>query len=386
MERPVLPWRSRADYGIVQRIAQLCNPGDWTSMPRLLARLVLTTAILAAAHVPGRAQSDTLTLISGFGPGGGDSQGGSARQSGASQLRPQPVYDLTARLYARHIGRFLPGIGKVSLRLMPGAGSLRAARWLYRDAPADGSVLATVSGRALRQMMLRGEMQGDQPFTAIGGRITGEYICAHRRRSGQVAAPMAFGATAPGERSFVHAQAIAEANIAGIRLVAGYANSVQLALAFRRREIDGFCGLGAAMIRSQLGSAMASGELVPLVRFSPPGRGVLQHIAGASDKLANPASGTGNASQMRDGIRFLERQGMIDFALLAPLGVPGTQSARLRDAYSQMLADPEFRREAVRWSLEVNPVTAAEIDRAFGHLNALAKTAQPAMQRWSGTR
>src|SRR5262249_55450421 len=60
-----------------------------------------------------------INLIVGYGAGGG--------------------YDLTARLLARHIGRFIPGQPSVAVQNMVGAGSLRAANYLYGAAPKDGS-------------------------------------------------------------------------------------------------------------------------------------------------------------------------------------------------------------------------------------------------------
>ena len=48
-----------------------------------------------------------LNLVVGYGPGGG--------------------YDITARLVARHLGKFIPGNPSVVVQNMPGAGSMRAA-------------------------------------------------------------------------------------------------------------------------------------------------------------------------------------------------------------------------------------------------------------------
>src|SRR5262245_6515962 len=64
-------------------------------------------------------QGRQINLIVGYGPGGG--------------------YDLTARLLARHIGRFIPGQPSVVVQNMVGAGSLRAANYLYGAAPKDGA-------------------------------------------------------------------------------------------------------------------------------------------------------------------------------------------------------------------------------------------------------
>ncbi len=192
-----------------------------------------------------------LTLVSGFGPGGGDAQATSGSRKNSGAARPRPVYVLTIRLYARHLGRFLaPGV-TVALKHMPGSGSLRAARWLYTQAPARGVVAGAIAGAALRHMIIRGEVRPERRFVAIGGRAGGEYVCARRRpaaRTDDTARPALFGATAPRERSFVHARALAATGKLKLRLISGYSNSTHLALAFRRMEIDGFCGLDSPTI------------------------------------------------------------------------------------------------------------------------------------------
>jgi tripartite-type tricarboxylate transporter receptor subunit TctC len=97
---------------------------------RHVAISVTVAAMLsAAAAVSGPAEvaveafysGRQVNLIVGYGPGGG--------------------YDLTARLVARHIGRFIPGHPSVVVQNMVGAGSLRAANYLYGAAGREGGEL-----------------------------------------------------------------------------------------------------------------------------------------------------------------------------------------------------------------------------------------------------
>jgi tripartite-type tricarboxylate transporter receptor subunit TctC len=109
-------------------------------MPRRWARrtpkaFALTTVVSAALvwampwTLPAQADAvadfyrgKTVTLVVGYGPGGG--------------------YDVYARLVARHIGRHIPGNPTIVVQNMPGAGSLRAVNWLYNLAPKDGTAIA----------------------------------------------------------------------------------------------------------------------------------------------------------------------------------------------------------------------------------------------------
>jgi tripartite-type tricarboxylate transporter receptor subunit TctC len=53
-------------------------------------------------------------------------------------------YDLYGRLVARHLGRHVPGNPAVVAQNMPGAGSMKAANYLYEVAPKDGTALGVI--------------------------------------------------------------------------------------------------------------------------------------------------------------------------------------------------------------------------------------------------
>src|SRR5262245_22169803 len=53
-------------------------------------------------------------------------------------------YDLYARLIARHLGKHIPGSPTVVAQNMPGAGSMKAANYVYQVAPKDGTALGVI--------------------------------------------------------------------------------------------------------------------------------------------------------------------------------------------------------------------------------------------------
>src|SRR5215813_5091984 len=53
-------------------------------------------------------------------------------------------YDIYARVVARHLNRFIPGNPTIVPKNQPGAGSGRAASFLYSVAPKDGTVIGAV--------------------------------------------------------------------------------------------------------------------------------------------------------------------------------------------------------------------------------------------------
>ena len=88
-------------------------------LPLALAMLLVTP--LAGAKAADAFTGKSMEFIIGFGAGGG--------------------YDTYGRLIARHIGRHIPGNPNLVPKNMPGAGSLRAANYLYFNAPQDGTAI-----------------------------------------------------------------------------------------------------------------------------------------------------------------------------------------------------------------------------------------------------
>jgi len=88
-------------------------------------------------------QGKQITLIVGAASGGG--------------------YDAQARLLARHIGKHIPGNPTVVVQNMPGAGSGKAAAFLYMQGAKDGTDLGAVYPGAIMDPLL-GEHGDKAPY------------------------------------------------------------------------------------------------------------------------------------------------------------------------------------------------------------------------------
>src|SRR3954465_2878058 len=90
------------------------------------AMLLGAVAMASPAHAQTLEQfykGKNINLIIGYSAGGG--------------------YDVYARLLARHLGKHIPGNPTIVPQNMTGAGSLRAATYVYSAAPKDGTVIGT---------------------------------------------------------------------------------------------------------------------------------------------------------------------------------------------------------------------------------------------------
>src|SRR3954470_12550795 len=69
---------------------------------------------------------------------------------------PGGINDISARLMARHLGRFIPGNPGAVVQNNPGAGGVITANRLYHNAEKDGTVIAKFE-RAVPQLAIQGD-------------------------------------------------------------------------------------------------------------------------------------------------------------------------------------------------------------------------------------
>ena len=138
----------------------------------LRSHLRVTGLAVVFAALIGPAQADSvadfyrgksITLAIGYSAGGG--------------------YDLYGRLLARYIGKYIPGNPSVVPQNREGAGSLRAAIYIYNAAPRDGTVIGTFS-RSMAVAPLLSEAPFDaSKFTWLGSISTDVNVCMTWGRS-----------------------------------------------------------------------------------------------------------------------------------------------------------------------------------------------------------
>src|SRR5262249_35082261 len=130
----------------------------WVSAAALAAALATQGA--RSAGVEDFYRGKTVSLLIGYSVGGG--------------------YDAYGRLLARHFGKHLPGNPSVVPQNMSGAGSLKAANYLYSVAPKDGSVIGTFSrSQGIAPLLDKAEFDSTK-FTWLGSVTDEVSLCVTR--------------------------------------------------------------------------------------------------------------------------------------------------------------------------------------------------------------
>jgi tripartite-type tricarboxylate transporter receptor subunit TctC len=290
----------------------------------------------------------TVTLVIGYSAAGG--------------------YDTYARVVARHLGDHIPGRPTILPQNMEGAGSLRAANYLYAAAPKDGSVIGMVArGMAMEPLIGRSHASFDsRKLTWLGSGTNEVSTCVTGHASavktwGQaLTTPFTVGGEGSGSDPDVFATVMRNVFGVKLRLVSGYPGTAEITLAIERGEIDGRCGWSYSSLKQQHPDWVANQQVNILVQLALSRSPELPDVPLIADLATT--------DRQRQILRLVFSRQAMARPFLAPPGIPDDRKQALRAAFDETMKDPAFLAEAKQHGLEVNPVSGAEIDKLIEEL------------------
>jgi tripartite-type tricarboxylate transporter receptor subunit TctC len=285
-------------------------------------------------------------------------------------------YDIYARVVARHLNRFIPGNPTIVPKNQPGAGSGRAASFLYSVAPKDGTVIGAVFPGAIMGPLLDDRAQPlyePTRFQYLGSADNATRVCISHERSkikrfeDTLKQKTIMGASAAGGSTRDYINMLKKATGAMFDLVAGYKGTADIFLAMERGEVDGMCGLDWASLKSQRPdwvrnrtvNILAQINLEPeaeLSRLSVPP--IWTFIVGEDDKKA---------------AALIISQQVFGRPYLAPPGIAAEPLAILRTAFAATLQDKEFLADAERTRIDVVASSGEKVQQLVEQLYATPK-------------
>jgi tripartite-type tricarboxylate transporter receptor subunit TctC len=325
-------------------------------MRRLPAAAV---ACLVLSALPARAQSveefykgKTIGVVIGFSVGGG--------------------YDLYARHLARHIGKHIPGNPTVVPQNMPGAGSLKAANYIYTAAPKDGTYFGTFARTTgINPLLESGATFDGTKFSWLGSVTDDVSLCVTWSTKGIktwndfMTKPTTLGGQGPSSEPDMFARLYKNVFGAPIKLVPGYPGTNEIALAMERGEVDGLCGLSWSTIKTRHADWLREKKMDLVVQAS------FKKVPEIGD-VPLAMEQTKDKEKLQILKLILGAQQMArPFA--APPGIPADRKAALIKAFDDTMKDPEYLADAKKLDLDVNPVSGKELDELLAELYATPK-------------
>ena len=318
-----------------------------------LLALTLTASPARADAVADFYKGKTVTLIVGYGTGGG--------------------YDVFARLLARHLGKYIPGNPNVVVQNMPGAGSLRAVNALYNTAPKDGTAIG-MFGRDMPLIAILGTNPGVQfdprKFVWLGSSsdFSNDAYILLVRKDGPVQSiedarkpdsqPITLGVTGEGSTGTDIPILLRDTLGFKFKLVSGYPDNGAIFLALERNEVNG---------RTVDLSSVTS--LKPEWLKPDSNMRVLVQLARASRHPMFPNVPTARElakdEKARQLIELAETSYILSRPFAAPPGVPEDRAKALQKAVDDVHKDKEYLADAEKSRVEVSPVNGEAVRQAI---------------------
>jgi hypothetical protein len=308
------------------------------SAARLLGFCPANAADEAADFYRGK----TINVIVGFGAGGG--------------------YDLYARLLAHYLGNHIAGQPNVVVQNMEGAGSVRAANYVYSVAPKDGTVIAAVNQNMPMYQMLGGagaqfnaadiNWLGSMAYS--NGTLYTWYQSGIKTLEDAKVRDVPLGGVGTTSDSYIYPTLINGLLGTRFKVINGYAGTKEIHLALERGEVMGRGGNTWASLTSSNQDWIEQKKINLLVQIGFKSEPEISQVPLLIDLVK-----TTQEKQIVTVVTLPTALGYTHW--LAP-AVPAGRMKLLRDAYDATMRDKAFLEEAARHAMMIRPQTGSEIE------------------------
>jgi tripartite-type tricarboxylate transporter receptor subunit TctC len=319
------------------------NKGPIRGVMCAIAALVASATPVHAQDVAGFYRGKQITLVVGYGAGGG--------------------YDLYARMLGRFIGAHIPGNPIIVPQNMPGAGSRSAANWLYKVAPQDGTVIAclgqaTPTDQALSQPGVQfdagkfnwiGNLSLVNNFLFVSG-ASGVSTFAQAKSK-----QLAIGATGASSPSVLYPQVSNNLLGSKFKIIAGYPGGGDVNIAVERREIDGRGSDSWASMKATHPDWLRDHTINILFQVGPRREPDLTDVPLWTELAEN--------DDQRQVLELLSGDVSVGRPILTAPNVPADRVKALRQAFADALRDPQFIEAAKQANMEMNPMQGEELQQ-----------------------
>ena len=310
---------------------------------------LIAAALLASASSSAYAQSaeqffkgKVINLYIGFAPGG--------------------TYDYYSRLFARFIGKHIPGNPTVVPQNMPGAGSFQAANFIFAVAPKDGTALGMITQTVAIEDTLHspGVQYKAVEFNWIGrmSAILELHFTWKTSKAKTMADAMEheipLAGTGPGSPSQAYPKLLNALAATKFKIISGYPGSTQAMMAMERGEVDGALTSWNTLNRTKK-DWLDNRQINLLVQYAYERHPDIADVPTVIE--------FGKTPEARQIFAFFISSAAVDRSIVAPPGLPPDRVKLLREAFDAMLKDPELLAEIGKTGLEFAPGPGEQLQK-----------------------
>ena len=293
----------------------------------LLAVMPLVTSTAQADAIADFYKGKTVTLVVAFGAGG--------------------MYGLNARIMSRHIGKHIPGKPNIIVTHRSGAGGSKAANYMYTAAPKDGSYMAELSKDTAVAQVLRPKKlkYNAAKFNYLGRMMpySAVFMVWHKRgiRKWQDALKKEVILANSGVSSHSYLEGAALRKWAGmkLKLVKGYRGAANMYKAMESGEVHARIGAWFSL-KAKKPQWLRDKKVDIILQTGLKKAPDLPNTPLLLDFARN--------EEERKMATLLELGSPVGWGLSVPPGVPKARVTALRAAFSKMLKDKAFVKDAYK--------------------------------------
>jgi tripartite-type tricarboxylate transporter receptor subunit TctC len=322
------------------------------AVPIATGLATLASGVLISAPVPAQSAENfykgkSVRVVIGFSAGGG--------------------YDTYTRAVLPHMTRHMAGKPGFMPQNMPGAGSRKAANWLFNVAPKDGSVIGVVGlTTALDQALKKKGVKFDvAKFHWIGNPIKDTGITYTWAASGlhtiedvRKKGGLICGGT--GATSFTVLSPLVLNSLLGLegRVISGYRGGKGLHLALERGEINCRGAHGWSSMKATGGQWLKEHKVSVLVQW---GIEADPEISNWQGRPVPNIVDLGKTDLDRRALRLMASSNAMGRPMIAPPGLPADRVKALRAAFAATMKDPAFLAEAKKRKMDIAPLMGEQL-------------------------
>ena len=335
-----------------------------------VAALVAAAAGVALTAVPATAQiyaGKTINLVVGAAPGGG--------------------YDIYSRILSRHMPKHLPGNPTILVQNMPGAGSMKAAEYIFALAPKDGTTIGMLFPGALVEPLFDNKKKFrfvPTKFEFLGSADSGVRLCVTFHTSkiktfeDAMKMPSSFGGSGPGSSTTDYAEFLNALAGTKFKIVNGYKGSRDTIVAMERSELDGLCGLDSGSFKAMRPNWFNNPKLSHMIVQTS------LYPDKELEKLGVPSLWKYVKGENRKIAELILAQQEFHRPYIAPPGTSPAHVAALRKAFDAAMKDKALLADAAKANLSIEPKDAATVEKLikdmYGSPPAMVEKARKALR------
>jgi tripartite-type tricarboxylate transporter receptor subunit TctC len=278
-------------------------------------------------------------------------------------------YDAYARAMAPHIAKYIEGSPRIIVQNMPGAGSMKAAEYMYTLASKDGTSFAILfPGALIEPLMSPGRFKFDpNKFEYLGTLDQDTRVCMTvatskvQKLEDAKTHSVIMAGTQPGSSTVDYPNMLNALAGTKFKLVSGYKTIGDAGLAVERGEADGMCGNLAWFIQAR--PEWLDRMLVQIGR----------ETHAEMDKRKVPTIWGFVSPETKPVIDLIVTQQVFGRPFVLPPGVPKEQLETMRKAFSAVLKDKGFNAEIEKMKLTLDPLDGAKVSALIKEMFAAPK-------------